>query len=57
MLLNAALEAHRARLLSAVGLASCMCTAAIWLMALGVVTISVASVAGTVLSMPVDLPR
>jgi hypothetical protein len=57
MLVNDALDAHRQQVLSAAGLASCMCTAIIWLMALGVVTISVASVVGAVLSMPVDLPR
>jgi hypothetical protein len=34
-----------------------MCTAVIWLMALGVVTITVASVAASLLSLPVNLPR
>lgn len=54
MLVNDALDAHRGQRLSGAGLASCMCTAVIWLMALGVVTISVASVAGSLLSLPLE---
>jgi hypothetical protein len=57
MLVNDALDAHREQRLSTAGLGSCMCTAVIWLMALGVVTITVASVVASLLSLPVNLPR
>lgn len=57
MLVNDALDAHREQRLSTAGLGSCMCTAVIWLMALGVVTITVASVVDSLLSLPVNLPR
>lgn len=57
MLVNDALDAHREERLSTAGLGSCMFTAVIWLMALGVVTITVASVAASLLSLPVNLPR
>lgn len=57
MLVNDALDAHREQRLSSAGLGSCMCTAVIWLMALGVVTITVASVVASLLSLPVNLPR
>ena len=57
MLVNDALDAHREQRLSTTGLGSCMFTAVIWLMALGVVTITVASVVASLLSLPVNLSR
>lgn len=54
MLVNDALDAHREQRLSTAGLGSCMCTAVVWLMALGVVTITIASLVGSLLSLPLD---
>lgn len=53
MLVNDALDAYRGQRLPAAGLATCMATGVVWLTALGVVTIAVASALGPLLNLPV----